>query len=855
MDAFVVHRTVVVVLLALSVAVASGASAAKARMVDIPYLDKVAIDGSAADWGDRGFRVSTMGVMDGTWRTSTADFAPAFRLGWNKDGLVLFARVLDDHVAEADDISAMYMKDCVEVWTGVNGKEMSSYQVAIGTGADPRYPKARTSFWDRRANKDSMSALTIQVATGKIPGGYTIEALLPWKNLGISPKDGDTVGFQIVFDEYDREDQTYQQGIHAIWNPTGDTNWATGMFAVRLSGTASAPVMAAGTGSYEYCRRAKIQARASDELVGKQISLKHGKRTLGTATVVKDEDGWGKAEFMLPMPPVGKPYEGLTIVDGTACIGSVQMSGDPDMARARALQDANLRFDPFVFDSPSFPRCDFVQPLLAEEVIGPYKIKCTFYDSEYNVVTSAAKPGRYGAVVKVIPENGGRTLTRFHTLFRSPEPLEWWNYKMNFAVDLPKQLGIDPEVVKEQPGPVSEMFKWSCVDDLSMSSLGSVVLAGLFETKPGATATSGAEDPFLRDRQWWVTLKRKLYGYDKRSPMPFVSPKQFEGKPATVVHEGSLQEAGMKPDAAQTIDKLLQEWTANTEEPFAVCVVRHGVIVLHKAYGTRDGKPMTVDTPSWMASNTKTLSANLMWMLMDQGMVNIEDQVAKYLPPLAEVKVARPLTIRHLYMHTNGFPLMDHWGDEMNDLEDVVASYYPYLKIQQAQRYNGVGYAIGGKIVELFTGESIPAAYKKHLLGPLGLAHTEVTGTYGDARSVPLDMAKVAQLMLNKGAYGNTRFYSKETFEKMLPVDLNRFIPADAPTTTADRKWGIGLMNYEGEGLGQGTFGHGAASGATLRIDPVNDLIIVMTRNTTGRNYEKYHQKFIDAVVAGIAKD
>jgi hypothetical protein len=33
--------------------------------------------------------------------------------------------------------------------------------------------------------------------------------------------------------------------------------------------------------------------------------------------------------------------------------------------------------------------------------------------------------------------------------------------------------------------------------------------------------------------------------------------------------------------------------------------------------------------------------------------------------------VFEPLTIRHLYTHTNG--LWDHWGDELSDFEEVVA--------------------------------------------------------------------------------------------------------------------------------------------------------------------------------------
>jgi hypothetical protein len=41
--------------------------------------------------------------------------------------------------------------------------------------------------------------------------------------------------------------------------------------------------------------------------------------------------------------------------------------------------------------------------------------------------------------------------------------------------------------------------------------------------------------------------------------------------------------------------------------------------------------------------------------------------------------------------------------------------------------------------------------------------------------------------------------------------------------------------------------------GPVVRVDPVNDLVIVMTRNTAGKNFEKYHPQFLQAIVDGMA--
>src|SRR5262249_51264009 len=139
--------------------------------------------------------------------------------------------------------------------------------------------------------------------------------------------------------------------------------------------------------------------------------------------------------------------------------------------------------------------------------------------------------------------------------------------------------------------------------------------------------------------------------------------------PAPVVREGSEAEAGMKPGTREKVDAVLTEWAADDDQPFAVCVVRKGVIVLHKAYGTRDGKPMTVDTPSWMASVTKPMSASLMLMLIDRGLVSMDDPVDRFVPALRGIKVEKPLLIRHLYTHTNGLDRWPSGDDKLNDEE------------------------------------------------------------------------------------------------------------------------------------------------------------------------------------------
>jgi CubicO group peptidase (beta-lactamase class C family) len=517
---------------------------------------------------------------------------------------------------------------------------------------------------------------------------------------------------------------------------------------------------------------------------------------------------------------------------------------DPAAERSRALMEIEVHCAPSVFAGAEFPPCGPAQTGSVEDLIGPYEIKTTYYDRDYRIVAAAEKPGRYGAVIDLIPEQG-RRVRRFRTLYCQPEGLDWWSYEMKAAAEFPGALGLDPGAVSGQSRLVGEYFKWLLVDSFYRSDQTAPLLAGLAEAEPGAGDPGLSGDAAALDRQWWVGLKRKLYGAEAGQAQTFLAPRPNPGRRAPALRDGSAAEAGLHPDSVAAIDALLGRWAADSDEAFAVLIARRGVVALHKAYGTRQDRPMSVDDPSWMASITKLLSGTLMLLLVDQDLVSLDDPVDRFIPALRGIAVEKPLTIRHLYTHTNG--LWGHWGDDLHDFEEIVADYYPYLEVGKNHSYNGAGYALDGKVIEMVSGEALPQFYKEHLLDPLGCAHTYVTDTSGGARSVPLDIARIGQLLLNRGAYGDLEFFREETYAQLLPVRLAAIL---GPGTQIE--WGIGATWFRGEGLGEGTFGHGAASSATLRIDPANELVVVMTRNAAGRRFNEYHPRFLAAVAGAL---
>src|SRR5262249_33024880 len=186
--------------------------------------------------------------------------------------------------------------------------------------------------------------------------------------------------------------------------------------------------------------------------------------------------------------------------------------------------------------------CDFEQPSLVEDLIGPFTIRTTFYDAEYQPVPSAEHPGRYGAVVEIEAADG-RSFKRFRTLFRRPDPPEgrisppvrpsfrmsqpepvWYGRKGPFPVELPRELGIDPEVVREQGTTLYEYFRGRLKDGYWDDPWTAILLAGLYETAPGGGDVR-RNNAWERDRRWWWGLKRRTG--DARVPHLLYLPREY----------------------------------------------------------------------------------------------------------------------------------------------------------------------------------------------------------------------------------------------------------------------------------------------------------------------------------------
>ncbi|HEY2894736.1 MAG TPA: serine hydrolase domain-containing protein [Pirellulales bacterium] len=285
-------------------------------------------------------------------------------------------------------------------------------------------------------------------------------------------------------------------------------------------------------------------------------------------------------------------------------------------------------------------------------------------------------------------------------------------------------------------------------------------------------------------------------------------------------------------------------------------------------------KPMEKDSLFWIASQSKPITATALMMLVDEGKVNVDDHIEKYLPEfkgqmvVAEKdaehvllrKPAHPITVKNVLSHTSGLPfssLIEKPTLDRLPLADRVRSYAmlpldfePDTKYQ----YSNAGINTAARIIEVVSGQSFEQFLDERLFRPLGMKDTtfwptseqvarlaksykagpgnkgleETTITQlhyplidraerypmpaGGLFSTAADLARFYQMILNRGQLDGRRYLGEAAVEKM----TSRQTPANL-----QQSYGFGFQT------GGNTIGHGGAYATNSHIEKDRGLILI----------------------------
>jgi len=97
--------------------------------------------------------------------------------------------------------------------------------------------------------------------------------------------------------------------------------------------------------------------------------------------------------------------------------------------------------------------------------------------------------------------------------------------------------------------------------------------------------------------------------------------------------EVAVEDGGCLGDRAERLREICRTWADDSKEPFVTLVARHGVIVLHEAFG-RDagGRPLGLDFRPDVASISQCATALLFSQFLDQGLLRLDERVSTLSP-------------------------------------------------------------------------------------------------------------------------------------------------------------------------------------------------------------------------------
>ena len=175
-----------------------------------------------------------------------------------------------------------------------------------------------------------------------------------------------------------------------------------------------------------------------------------------------------------------------------------------------------------------------------------------------------------------------------------------------------------------------------------------------------------------------------------------------------------------------------------------LCLRREGKVVLDRAIGHARGNgpdddgsaekvPMTPGTPACIFSASKAVTAMVIHLLDERGLLHIGDRVSEYIPEYAQ-NGKEGTTIAHVLAHRAGVASMPKEAKDLDSLTDpdrilqLICEEKPSIRPGRLLAYHAVsgGYILG-EIVKRVTSKSIREVLAEEILDPLGFRW----GNYG----------------------------------------------------------------------------------------------------------------------------
>ncbi|MFG2994464.1 serine hydrolase domain-containing protein [Streptomyces sp. NPDC048257] len=306
--------------------------------------------------------------------------------------------------------------------------------------------------------------------------------------------------------------------------------------------------------------------------------------------------------------------------------------------------------------------------------------------------------------------------------------------------------------------------------------------------------------------------------------------------PATTAHA-----APTTPDLQALTQALRNTTAAGAPGAMARFSGPDGVSI--QTLGVRDrttGAVMDPQARFRIGSVTKTFTSVVLLQLVDEGRIELDAPVNRYLPGLLPDD---RITVRHLLSHRSGLAdftdtMFEHTVPGFEAVRNKVFGYQELVNLSLAEprtnqpgaayRYSNTNFAVLGMLIEKTTGNGVATEYEQRIIKPLKLRNTsyvhpgtQIRGLHArgylhpDEAGAPLvdsteqtvSWAQSAGAMISSTADLNT-FTSALLGGRLLPARMLDAMLTVTPTdATNTRFYGLGLRRYD-LSCGTSVYGH-----------------------------------------------
>ena len=194
--------------------------------------------------------------------------------------------------------------------------------------------------------------------------------------------------------------------------------------------------------------------------------------------------------------------------------------------------------------------------------------------------------------------------------------------------------------------------------------------------------------------------------------------------PNVVVAQKSRPRATLNNAAVSRLEQTIPHLMTEADIPgLSIAVIRDSKVIWTRGFGVTNAETkarVNDNTVFEAASLTKPVFAYAVLKLVDNGKLDLDTPLVKYLPGRYDVgddPRLDQMTARHVLSHTTGFPNWRPRGDKILKM---------YFSPGNRFSYSGEGFVYLSKVVEQITGESQQAFIKRTVFDPLDMKSTDL---------------------------------------------------------------------------------------------------------------------------------